>query len=125
MKTLSRNLLRMLLTGAVAALPLAATLFLVAWLLALVFRLLGPQSVPGSLLAALGLGVAGAEWVGYLLGLALVGLVLLCLGALVEKGLERGFARLLDRLLRSIPLVRTIWDLSQRVAAMLDKREDP
>lgn len=125
MKTLPSRILRLLITGSVAALPLAATLMLVAWLLTLVFKLLGPDSVVGSVMAALGLGVAGSEWVGYLLGLSLIGLALVSLGALVELGLQRGFARLIDRLLRSIPLVRTIWDLSQRVASMLDKREGP
>ena len=125
MKTFKRSVFRMLITGAVAALPLAATALLVGWLLSLLFKLLGPQSAVGSVLAALGVGVAGREWVGYVLGLATVGLGLVSLGALVEMGLQRSFARLLDRLLRSIPLVRTIWDLSRRVAGMLDARQDP
>jgi uncharacterized membrane protein len=125
MKTFKRHVFRMLITGAVAALPLAATVLLVGWLLALLHQLLGPQSAVGSVLAALGVGVAGREWVGYVLGLSTVAFGLISLGALVEQGLQRGFARLLDRLLRSIPLVRTIWDLSRRVAAMLDTRQDP
>jgi uncharacterized membrane protein len=125
MKTLKRSAVRMLITGAVAALPLAATVLLVGWLLSVVNGLIGPQSAVGSWLAAWGLGVADRVWVGYALGFALVTLGLMSLGALVELGLQRSFSRLLDRLLRSIPLVRTIWDLSRRVAAMLDARQDP
>ena len=124
MKPRSNRVLRLLITGALAALPLAATLLVVGWMVALLVQLLGPNSVVGSVFSALGLGVGGSEFMGYLLGMALVVILLMALGALVELGLQRGVARLIDRLFGAIPLVRTIWDLAKRLAGLLERRED-
>jgi uncharacterized membrane protein len=124
MKPGTNRLLRLLITGALAALPLAATLLVVGWMLAVLIQVLGPNSAVGSVFSALGLGVGGSELMGYLLGLALVLLMLIALGALVELGLQRGVARLIDRIFGAIPLVRTIWDLAKRLAGLLDRRED-
>ena len=87
----SSKLVRLFLTGLLAAFPLIATALLIAFVVGIVIRWLGPSSAVGSVMAKMGLGIAGLEWVGYVVGLAIVILSLLFLGLLVEKGLKRDF----------------------------------
>jgi uncharacterized membrane protein len=105
MKTVSSHLLRTFVTGALAALPLAATVFVFWWAMSLLWRWLGPGSAMGSVLGGIGLGVTGSELVGYL----------------IERAIGRSMALLVDRLLRRIPLVRTVWDLAQRMVGLLQQ----
>jgi uncharacterized membrane protein len=114
-------LLRTFVTGALAALPLAATVFVFWWAVSLLWRWLGPGSAMGSVLGGIGLGVTGSELVGYLIGLGIVALAILLLGVLIERAIGRSMALLVDRLLRRIPLVRTVWDLAQRMVGLLQQ----
>lgn len=123
MKTTTRHVVRLFATGLLAALPLAATLLVLWWLVALLLQWVGPGSGFGQLLRAVGFGVTGSGLVGYLIGMALTAASLVLLGALVERGLERGVARMIDAVLRRIPLVRTVWDLAQRMVGLLQQRE--
>jgi uncharacterized membrane protein len=104
-----------------AALPLAATVFVFWWAVSLLWRWLGPGSAMGSVLGGIGLGVTGSELVGYLIGLGIVALAILLLGVLIERAIGRSMALLVDRLLRRIPLVRTVWDLAQRMVGLLQQ----
>ena len=123
MKTARRHLLKLFVTGLLAALPLAATVAVFWWALALLVKWLGPDSKVGSVLSAIGLGVTGSELVGWLIGVAVVALFILLLGVAVERGLQRGLARILDGILRGIPLVGTVWDLAQRMVGLLKQPE--
>jgi uncharacterized membrane protein len=104
-----------------AALPLAATVFVFWWAVSLLWRWLGPDSRVGTVLSGIGLGMSGSEFVGYLLGLAIVAVAILLLGVFIERAIGRSMARLVDRLLRRIPLVRTVWDLAQRMVGLLQQ----
>lgn len=119
----SRHLLQFFVTGTLAALPLAATLAIFAWAASLLLRWLGPDSAVGRTMIALGLGVSGSELVGYLIGVGLVALGLVLLGALVRTGVQQGASRLLDDALRRIPLVRTVYDLSHRLVDLMRQRD--
>lgn len=123
MKRAHRHLLRLFVTGALAALPLAATVAIFAWAASLLYRWLGPDSFVGSLMVAIGLGVTGSEVVGYLIGVSLVALALVALGGLVEAGLQRGLARLLHGVMRRIPLVRQVYELVQKLVALFSQRD--
>jgi uncharacterized membrane protein len=124
MNRVPRKLLRLFVTGLVAALPLAATVLVFAWGLGLVWRWLGPSSAIGNLLGSIGFGVTGSEIVGYLIGIALVAAFILLLGVLVELGFERGLARLVDSVVSRIPLVRNVYDLVQRFVKLLSQRDE-
>lgn len=124
MKQSASHLLRIFLTGLLAALPLVATAAVVWWAGALVVRWLGPQSALGGVLIALGLGVTGSEVVGYLIGLALVLVAIFVLGIVVSNGLQRGAARLLQSLMQRIPLVGSIYDLARRLVGLFAQRKD-
>ncbi len=121
MKLQFRHPLRTLLTGLLAMLPLAATLILMGWALNLLSTWLGPQSAFGRLLVRLGLGGAGSELLGYLLGLLLLLACIYLLGLLTEAGLERGLARAVNSLVQRIPVVRTVYDVIQKLVALFSQ----
>jgi uncharacterized membrane protein len=114
-----RTLLRIFATGALAALPLAATLLIFAWAAGILIRWLGPDSAVGRLLLSIGLGVGASEVVGYAIGVAIVAALLFGLGLLVEAGLQRSLASLVNRLLLRIPVVGTVYDLMKRMVGLL------
>lgn len=117
------HVLRVFVTGALAALPLAATVALFAWAFSFLRGVLGPRSPFGELLGRIGLGVAESEILGYLVGMGLILLSVFLLGLLVESGLQRGMAQLLDSVLRRIPLVRSVYDLAQRFVELMSRRD--
>jgi len=118
----ARQLLRIFVTGLLAALPLAATVLIFAWVGNLLVGWLGPGSAFGSLLTALGFGVGGSELIGYLVGVVIVVVAVFVLGVLVETGVQRGMARLLDRVLARIPLVKSVYGLARRMVDLLRQR---
>ena len=119
----TRHLLRIFVTGLLAALPLAATVAIFWWAANLLIRWLGPDSLVGGALAALGLGVTGSEVAGYAIGVAIVAAAIFALGLLVEAGLQRGLSRMVDAVLERIPLVRSVYDLSRRIVGLVSQRD--
>ena len=70
---LTRNrIVRPFIAGLIAALPLAATTLIIVWAVRLLYEWVGPGSLLGRLLIAIGVGITGSEFVGYLLGVAMV-----------------------------------------------------
>lgn len=116
-------LLRLLLTGTVAALPLAATAVLLVGSVQLLRDWVGPDSLVGQGLVRLGLGVSGSERLGYGLGLLLVLGGLMLLGLLIEAGLQRGLRLALQRLIERIPLVGSVHALFRRFVGLLAQRD--
>ena len=123
MKRPLRSLLRVFATGALAALPLAATLAIFAWAASLLVHWLGPESWVGHALVSIGLGVGASEVVGYLIGVLIVAAALFGLGLLVEAGLQRGIAAVLNTALLRIPLVGTVYDLMKRLVDLVRLRD--
>jgi uncharacterized membrane protein len=117
------HLLRIFATGLLAALPLAATVLIFWWAASLLLQWVGPGSAVGRLFSRIGLGVTGSEIAGYAIGVALVAAAIFGLGLLVETGLQRGLQRIVDGVLRRIPLVRTVYDLAQRMVGLFAQRD--
>ncbi len=113
---------RIFLTGLIAALPLLLTIFVVAWLLSLLNRYLGPSSGFGRVLASLGFGVDASELVSYLIGLGLIVAAIYALGLVVHSRLGAWVAGLFDRLIRRIPLISNVYDLSSRFVSIVDTK---
>ncbi len=124
MKATTAHLLRVFLAGLLAALPLAATVFVFWWGATTLIRWLGPDSAIGSVLVWVGLGVTGSEIVGYLIGVGLIVAAIFALGLLVEAGLERGLASLLGAVVGRIPVVRTVYDFAQKMVGLFSQRDD-
>ncbi|MBA3596511.1 MAG: DUF502 domain-containing protein [Methylibium sp.] len=119
----ARTLAGIFFAGLIAALPLAATLLVVVWVLRLLFDYVGPGSFIGQLLVALGLGGAGSEVVGYLIGVAIVLLAIFALGLLVQTKLRSWLGRTTNALVQRIPVVRNIYSLVERFVGLLSTRE--
>jgi uncharacterized membrane protein len=119
-----RTLLRIFVTGALAALPLAATLLIFAWAAGILIRWLGPDSAVGKLLLSIGLGVGASEVVGYAIGVAMVAAAIFGLGLLVEAGLQRGLASVVNGVLERIPVVGTVYDLMKRMVGLVRAHDD-
>ncbi len=124
LKAQSYRLGRTFLTGLAAILPLAATLALLTWAWQLLAQFLGPSSVFGSVLVAIGVSVSRSESIGYLLGLVLLCVAIWVLGLLVEAGLQVGIQRLIDRLVQRIPLVRNVYDVVARMVELFSRKSD-
>jgi uncharacterized membrane protein len=124
MKRQTAHLLRVFVTGLLAALPLVATVAVVWWAVSLVVGWLGPASGIGQVLVAVGFGVTGSVFIGYLVGLAVVLLGIFALGVVVTYGLQRGLSRLIDRALQRIPLVGSVYDLARRLVGLFAQRKD-
>jgi len=114
---------RTFLTGLAAILPLAATFALLAWAWQLLSAWLGPSSMFGSVLVAIGFSVSRSESIGYMLGLVLLFVAIWLLGVLVEAGLQVGIKRLIDRLMQRIPLVRNVYDVITRMVELFSRKD--
>lgn len=117
------RLLRIFVTGLLAALPLLATAAVVWWVFSLILSWVGPDSGIGRVLVAVGFSVTGSVYVGYLVGVAAVLLGIFGLGMLVTHGLQRGAVRLLEATLKRIPLVGSVYEMARRLVALFAQRQ--
>jgi uncharacterized membrane protein len=111
-------------TGALALLPLVATLLVFWWVFQVVLEYLGPKSWFGRVLAKASFGLTDSPYVQYLLGMCVLVVLVYLVGLLVEVGLKRGSRRLLDSVINRIPVVRTIYDVAQKLIGLFKKNED-
>jgi uncharacterized membrane protein len=117
-----QRLARTFLTGIMAALPLALTIFVLAWLVSFLNLYVGPSSRFGTFLISLGFGEATNTAVSYLIGIAVILVAIYVLGLIVESRLGAWLAGLLDQLVRKIPVVSYLYDIANRITSMLDGR---
>lgn len=116
-----RSLITTWFTGLLALLPLVLTLALLAWIVSLLNRLVGPSTLIGQLLAALGQPFASNPVLAWFVGtLVLLG-SLYPLGLAVQLGLRRPLAWLFDQTLRRTPLIGNVYNVADRFVGMLDK----
>jgi uncharacterized membrane protein len=119
------RILRTFLAGVLALLPIAVTVFVTAWVASLVASYAGPGSLVGRLITrlgnSLGLDISPSSAAAYLLGLAIILGAIFMLGLLVESGLRTFILNSLDWLMRRIPLISNIYDLSKRFVSLVDR----
>ena len=107
--------------GILAALPLFLTVFIIGWLLTFINGFLGPSSPFGKFLVSLGLGVSTSA--SYLLGLGLILGAIYLLGILVESRLGTWIATFFESIIRRMPLISNIYDLSSRVVSVIGTKD--
>ena len=95
-------------------LPLVLTVALLAWVVSLLNRFVGPSSLIGRGFAAIGQPLAGDSPLAYLLGTALLLVAIYLLGLGVQLGLKRPLANLFDLTLRRTPLIGNLYNLADR-----------
>ncbi len=117
------RVIRTLIAGMLAALPLIATVALLSFAIGVVVNWVGPESALGELLGSLGQSLSGHRWSGYLVGVIATLILLYGLGVLVERGLSAWLISLVDSFVSRIPVVRTIYDTVERFVEIFSKRD--
>jgi uncharacterized membrane protein len=118
-----QRLARSFLAGILAVLPVVITVAIVAWAAGFVRRILGPGTLIGEALTALGLRFVTNDTVAYLIGglLVLVGVFLL--GLAVEAGAKNLVQKLLDGAMRRIPIIASIYGTSKQLVTLFEKKD--
>lgn len=111
------------LAGLLASLPLILTFILLGWVAGIVRQFLGPDSLLGRLLAAIGLQLVEDEWKAYILGGLLLGVAVFLLGLIVQTGLRRYVKAAADRTIKRLPLIGTLYDATDRFVALFDRSQ--
>lgn len=119
-----RRMSRCFLAGVLAILPLAITVAVVTWVGALVAKFLGPSTVIGRVLSRLGLQFATDATAAYVVGAALVLVLIFLVGAAVEAGAKNLLQRLMDGLLQRIPIIGSVYGTSKQLVGIVDKKGD-
>lgn len=123
MKAPLSELSKIFVTGLLAALPLAATVLIVAWGARLVVGLVGPGSSVGKVLVSIGLGVTGYVFVAYVIGVAIVLLSILLLGIVVRTRLRSVVEATLQGIVQRIPFVRGVYETVRRFIELVGQRD--
>lgn len=119
----ARKLLNTFLAGVLAALPIAATVLILVWAVRFLYEYLGPGSMVGGWIQALGFGLGESEVVAWLIGIGIALLAILLLGVLVTSGLNRFMAMALEAVVQRIPIVRNIYDVVKSLVDLFAQRD--
>jgi uncharacterized membrane protein len=117
-------MLRIFITGLLAALPLAGTILIFLWGARLLYGWVGPGSMVGDLLVSIGLGVTGSEFAGYLIGVLVVVLLIFGLGLLVQTRLRDFVSNAVSATMQRIPLVRSVYDMIKKFVGLVSQRDE-
>ena len=118
-----RRLPRSFLAGILAVLPVVITVAIVAWVAGFVRQIVGPGTLIGRGLTALGLSFATNDTVAYLIGgLLSLGCVLV-IGVVVEAGAKNLVQRLMDLAMQRIPIIGSIYGTSKQLVTLFEKKD--
>lgn len=113
---------RVFLAGILGVLPLVVTAVVIGWLVSFVYTYIGPTSWFGGVLTSLGLSVRETAIAPYAMGLILVLAAIFVVGLLVEHRLGAWLGSVFDAVVRRIPVVSSIYDLSKRFTSIVDTK---
>ncbi len=114
---------RIFLTGLLALLPLILTIVVVGWAVSFLNSYVGPGSWFGQQLAALGLSIGASSFAPYLIGVLLLIAAVAVLGLLLESRIGDWLSDILDRVVRRIPIVSNVYDMSKRFTSIVDTKD--
>lgn len=124
MKRSLRSILRIFLSGLLALVPFVVTIGLIIWLGGVIQRVIGPGSFTGGILSRLGLTLVTDPIAAYALGAVVLVLGVYLLGLIVESRLKQQFrtlSGLLEGTVRRLPLIGSIYDLTDRFVKVFGK----
>lgn len=113
---------RVFLAGVLLLLPLAITAGVIGWTVTFIYGFVGPGTFVGRFLTSIGLGFSSSAAVAYLIGILVIAAIVYLLG-LVAILLQERLQEALDRVMRRIPLVGSVYDLIRRFVSMMDQRD--
>ncbi|MEC5399285.1 DUF502 domain-containing protein [Uliginosibacterium sp. H1] len=110
-----------LLTGLLALAPLALTVVLLGWAARIVRDFIGPNSLIGRGLAAVGFTFASNPMTAYAIGAVLLLGVVYAVGVVVQTRLRHALSGLIDSTVRRIPFISTLYDTTTRFIGIFDR----
>ncbi len=116
------HMVRTFIAGLIVVLPIVLTIALVVWIGNLVYEFVGPNSIVGRLLSAIGFGITASSAAAYAIGIAIVVACVYVLGLFVETRLQQRVNGIVNAVMRRIPLIRNVYDLARRFVALLDRK---
>jgi uncharacterized membrane protein len=116
---------RTFLLGLLAILPLGLTVMVLVWAVRFIVDGIGPGSTIGNALTSLGLSVGGWTGAAYLIGVLLVVIAIYLLGLILQYGLKDRFSTGMAKLIKRIPLVGGLYDLSTRMVGLIEPGDQP
>lgn len=122
--SLLKRLSKTFIAGLLAALPLALTLAAIVWLVDFIQRFLGPKSAFGNLWKSIGLQFISSETAAYIIGVLVTLILIFMLGLVVQTGLKYRWQAMVDGIMESLPLVRTIYNALSKLMRMFEQKEE-
>ncbi|WP_075219743.1 DUF502 domain-containing protein [Acuticoccus yangtzensis] len=116
-------ILRPIITGVLAVLPVLLTFLVIGWIAAYVASFVGPGSWFGRSVTQLGAFVVDDN-LAYLIGLAIVLAGLYALGLLVQSRLRTVWSTFFNETIGRLPLIGTIYKTITRFVQLLEQRDD-
>lgn len=110
--------------GFLALMPFLLTISLLGWVVNILDNFLGPSSVAGQLFAMVGQPIVSHPILGYLLGWVIVVGAIYPLGIVVQSRLKKPLAALLDKTVRRIPVIGSLYNVADRFVGLLDQKQD-
>lgn len=123
MKRIIKAPLNTFLAGLLASLPLFLTFVMLGWVANLIKQFLGPDSLIGSFFSAIGLQMVEDEWKAYLLGVLVLLVAVFALGLVVQTSLRRHVRALVDRSIKRLPIIGSLYDATDRFIGMFDRKQ--
>lgn len=124
MYRLFRSFVQTMTAGFLAVLPILLTAVVVVWLAGFIRSYLGPGSVFGQFLSRLGVTIMRDETIAYGAGVVALLLIFYLVGLVVLSTLRGRFKAFLDNTVGRVPLIGSMYTLSNRFIGMLERREE-
>ncbi len=113
------------LAGLLFLLPIVLTVFIVAWIVNFVRGAIGPGTILGDLLTRGGsflLGLSNQDRLAFWLGAAIALAGIWFLGIIVKTGAKHIIQEYVDRMVKRLPFIRSIYNPVSRVVRMATER---
>lgn len=118
------SFLRTLGAGMLTVLPIVLTVVIIVWSAGMLETFLGPNSPIGQVISSIGLVIVPDRFVAYLLGTIAVFFGLYALGLFVQSRFQGQLNALMDRTIGRIPLMGSIYRMTNRFVGLFDQQED-
>lgn len=121
----NRSIHSTFLAGLFVVLPVAITVAIMVWVGGIAQEWLGPESIVGGALRAVGLRFIANETVALVLGWAIVIIVIWLVGALVKSAAKYRLAEAFEAAMNRLPLIGAIHRPVSQVITMLKQKDSP
>ena len=123
LRNLVRRPIRWFIAGVLIILPVVITVAVIAWVAGFLQQLVGPGTLIGDFLTRFGLHFVSDATLAYVLGVVVVLAVIFAIGVVAEAGARKLIQRLIDVILRHIPIVGSVYQTSQQVVSMIGQND--